>query len=634
MPTHSCPSPQVNLHPRPNRNPDARPRGQILVIFAVALLVLIFFVGLAIDAGSLYVTYGQLKRAVDAGAVTAANTFKRGETLASMNAATEEVMILHNVDMSQVDLHVYICDADGDSNRDAGLPPEFYARCPDTGAGQSPRKLVWVDATQRAPLYFLGLLGFGPVNLHTNAIAEAAAVDLVIVLDISESMASDTAGFIPDDYDPDATCNPHTRTMPINRSDPPPSNACLPMWHAKNAADALISRMYQGFDQVAIITYDSRAELHAIPNLHGTTVALTDDLAAARNYLWSSIKVHDDPPVRRIWRQWVDYRAVNPVNPEDRDGDGSDYDNPATLGYTCPPMTDPRMADRWWDSATEGGPNPYGWGGVPCDDDTLLDAYDWNGDGVFTMDDHNAALTYLAKYPIQFSQGRAIRPSLSPLSTCIGCGLRAANLVLQEARPGAVWVVVLFTDGVANLSDTAGTGGSGPGDTPWTGGLVPLAYPNGFCDGRMNQGWWPRLCIDPTFNPRYCIDDNQNTCPDGTTWIRNNNQPSFHYNSKYSVTDYARDMADALALTRSTNQDEPRGNDVAVYSIGLGAVSLGEPLLRYIAAVGDDGDRTTDPCATVASFRSCGQYYYTNNPEDLVPIFEDIATRIYTRITQ
>jgi hypothetical protein len=93
-------------------------------------------------------------------------------------------------------------------------------------------------------------------------------------------------------------------------------------------------------------------------------------------------------------------------------------------------------------------------------------------------------------------------------------------------------------------------------------------------------------------------------------------------------------MADALALTRSTNQNEPRGNDVAVYTIGLGAVSLGEPLLRYIAAVGDDGDRTTNPCATAPAFRSCGQYYYTNNPEDLVPIFEDIATRIYTRITQ
>jgi len=53
------------------------PRGQILVVFAVTLLALVFFVGLAIDAGSLYVTYGHLKRAVDAASVAAANSFKR-----------------------------------------------------------------------------------------------------------------------------------------------------------------------------------------------------------------------------------------------------------------------------------------------------------------------------------------------------------------------------------------------------------------------------------------------------------------------------------------------------------------------------------------------------------------------------
>ena len=51
-------------------------RGQIIVIFAVTLLALIFFAGLAIDAGSLYVTYGQMRRAIDAAAVAAANDYK------------------------------------------------------------------------------------------------------------------------------------------------------------------------------------------------------------------------------------------------------------------------------------------------------------------------------------------------------------------------------------------------------------------------------------------------------------------------------------------------------------------------------------------------------------------------------
>ncbi len=56
-----------------------RQHGQVLVIFAVALVALLLFVGLAVDSGVLYVTYGQLKRASDAAAVAAANNFKRGD---------------------------------------------------------------------------------------------------------------------------------------------------------------------------------------------------------------------------------------------------------------------------------------------------------------------------------------------------------------------------------------------------------------------------------------------------------------------------------------------------------------------------------------------------------------------------
>jgi Flp pilus assembly protein TadG len=59
---------------RPRQNPDntsqaKHSRGQIMVVFAVALLALLFFIGLAVDAGAMYITYGQLKRAVDAAAV-------------------------------------------------------------------------------------------------------------------------------------------------------------------------------------------------------------------------------------------------------------------------------------------------------------------------------------------------------------------------------------------------------------------------------------------------------------------------------------------------------------------------------------------------------------------------------------
>ena len=101
-------------------------------------------------------------------------------------------------------------------------------------------------------------------------------------------------------------------------------------------------------------------------------------------------------------------------------------------------------------------------------------------------------------------------------------------------------------------------------------------------------------------------------------------------------------MIDDAALTRSGNTDEPRGNDIAIYSIGLGTDVLasfggnqpGAALLRYAAAVGDDGDRTTDPCIGFDADESCGQYYYAPNGAALSGIFDDIAGRIYTRISQ
>jgi hypothetical protein len=96
------------------------------------------------------------------------------------------------------------------------------------------------------------------------------------------------------------------------------------------------------------------------------------------------------------------------------------------------------------------------------------------------------------------------------------------------------------------------------------------------------------------------------------------------------VDDYTRDIADETALTFSENQNEPLGNDIAIYTIGLAVNSAGENLLRYIANVGDDGNRENPP--TCAANTSCGNYFYATGGDDLRPIFENIASRIYTRI--
>ena len=195
-----------------------------MVVFAVALLALLFFIGLAVDAGAMYITYGQLKRAVDAAAVAAANDFKSFEgnvntadRVISMEQTATEVLRMHNVDTGVTTLNLKVCDEDSDGLRDTDLQtsvPTFYNLCPDTTANESPRKLIYVGANMDAPLYFLHLLGFQTINLTTHSISEAAPIDVVIVLDVSESMGEETTHPVPYDvlgYNPNggsSGCNP------------------------------------------------------------------------------------------------------------------------------------------------------------------------------------------------------------------------------------------------------------------------------------------------------------------------------------------------------------------------------------------------------------------------------------------
>ena len=229
--------------------------------------------------------------------------------------------------------------------------------------------------------------------------------------------------------------------------------------------------------------------------------------------------------------------------------------------------------------------------------------------------------------------------TLAPISTCIGCGIRTgANVLKQSGRYGSVWVMVFLTDGQANLSDTPATNSD----------LVnPSAYPNGFCNstlgGTVGDVWaFNPACKDLTWTPRYCIDVNSADCPvapSGVDWAVE--PPTGSYDPRYSVLDYARDMIDEAALKEPNNPNEPNGDDIAVYSVGLGNIGdVSTKLLRYMALIGIEGRRdTADPCLNSLGLPKpnatwCGQYYYATGGNDLTPIFEDIASRIFTRISQ
>jgi hypothetical protein len=503
--------------------------------------------------------------------------------------------------MSKINMTIYVCDLNDDGTRDASLQatvPDFYNKCPDTPT-QLARKLVYIQASESAPTYFLHLIGINSIPITTNSIGEAAPIDLVLVIDTSESMGDATPGYTVDDFDP-ATCNAAVVD----------ANKCHPLFDAKDAAKKLVNTLYPGYDRVAIVTFDQMAV---------TRLTLSDNLTTVNTFI-DQIPLHDDAPAARLFGSWYNNGLpgrYNPVNPEDRNGDGLDTD--ASIPCT---VTNP-TGDRW-DNALN----------IPCDDPTKLDAFDWNQNGQLDASDVTASTNWVAE-PRHNPLGLNPPPPMSLVSTCTGCGIRVAtsNLV-NNGRSNAVWVLVVLSDGVANLTDT-------PQTFPMSGNSgIPASYPNGFCGGSIGNALWTSACIKQDAT-RWCI----NPTPIGATPAvpaGGNCAPtplasfvgSSPVSPPYTPVDYARDMVDRAALLVSPNTNESRGNDLAIYSIGFGpAAVLGEPLLRYMAAVGDDGNRLTDPCSSAPSQTNCGQYYFAANATQLAPIFQDIASRIYTKIT-
>ncbi len=224
------------------REGNLRERGQAMVITAVAFLAMLAFAGLVTDAGTLYLNFTRLKRGLDAAAVAAANEIRdsslpAAQRKALIREAAREMLALNNIGDIYT-LETYLCE-------DAGIPAGFASICP--APGEIKRKLAWIQATQNSPVYFLQLFGVNDVPITTHSIGEAASLDVVIVIDTSESMASETVGFDPSDYDPSG-CNT--------------ANSCQPLRKAKDAANAMIDKFFDGYDRIAIVTYDVKAIIH------------------------------------------------------------------------------------------------------------------------------------------------------------------------------------------------------------------------------------------------------------------------------------------------------------------------------------------------------------------------------------
>lgn len=173
--------------------------GQTIVIMAFGFIVLLGFVGIVTDVSLLFVRYSTLRRAVDSAAVAAAGQMRRvlptaeeiaeagakglspdglayARNVATVNLAARQFVELYGLSPSNV--LVETCLSSNYTDEEL---------CTD-----DQRKLVRVTAQVLSPTVFLRLLGWGTVTLEASAVSETAVLDVVLILDVSESMLSQT----------------------------------------------------------------------------------------------------------------------------------------------------------------------------------------------------------------------------------------------------------------------------------------------------------------------------------------------------------------------------------------------------------------------------------------------------------
>ncbi len=633
-----------------------RPRGQSLVIVAFAFIGIAVMVGLAVDGGILFASQAHLRRAVDAAAVAAATQMRVGQSPEAIQRFAYQFVKMNGVDPTTVIVSLYNYNNDpggamggmGTDCHHAG-PSQVDPAYDRYGLCEVPqRKLIRVEGRTGAQFAFMPLVGIISTTVTANAVAESASVDAVIVLDTSNSMGDDTTlsdgTRRTDTAEAVAACNAMALTNPKAEV-----GNCRPLMDAKEAAKAFVRRLYPDYDRVAIVNFDFKAHPVIITDTKAVPATSTAGFSYVRQIanpalngsnqgsgLCTAGECDDDPALAGSQSTGI-YQALDSVK----------------LNYDRKPWLDTAytgtmaMQSTWLTNWGKWNPLDYRcnwttWGTGLCPGKPLTsDAPDPGG-------------------------------NYSALSTCTGCGIRVAgNLLKLNGRPSALWVIILLSDGLVNIADIPDATVQDPF---FTSGIKVAEYPNGYC-GVTNTptlanpvALWSTSCVyTTTFSAttRICgpYHDSQASCPPGATWVNTNTPP-------YGALDYARDMIDVTALrvncpsgshpgedclannggtsTRYNSNEHPRGStgpagtNLAIYSIGLGKVvaeagrpvKVGEALLRYMAAVGDDGDRVTDPCQGVGSATTCGNYYYAPSGAQLQGVFEDIAKRVFTRLSK
>jgi hypothetical protein len=242
-------------------------RGQAIVLIALGFVVLLGFTGLVVDVARVFVTRGELRRAVDAAGLAATAQFRTGATGPKITSAAYDLVATHGIVSPTVTVET--CNVpDTAWNANLCTNPQ--------------RKLVRVKASAEVPMLFLQLLGINNVEIYGENQSEAASVEAVLLLDNSESQSYDFAP-LPEPYR--SKCNQSnvndiyaclnggnlqdgTAITGCNKEIIADANypgltrgICQPFRKTKEAAYAFIKRLYEGYDRVAIINFNEHGNL-------------------------------------------------------------------------------------------------------------------------------------------------------------------------------------------------------------------------------------------------------------------------------------------------------------------------------------------------------------------------------------
>jgi hypothetical protein len=138
----------------------SNPRGQALVLIALAIVGLVGFTALAIDGGNVFADRRHSQNASDTAAFAAALARVRGDTQwkqVGMNRAEDNS---YNNDADST-VEVYLCSESG-------------ATCTGLPAGADPSEYIQVRITSIVKMFFAPVVGRHQVTNHTDAIVRAS----------------------------------------------------------------------------------------------------------------------------------------------------------------------------------------------------------------------------------------------------------------------------------------------------------------------------------------------------------------------------------------------------------------------------------------------------------------------------